>query len=76
VTVRYVLSSGASVSLWVRQGSGRALLAARATGVAGLQTINWNRRLGRQSAPHGHYTLTVTVTSGRSTTSSSITVGI
>jgi sugar lactone lactonase YvrE len=76
VTVRYLLSGAASVSLWVRQGSGRPLLAARATGVAGLQTINWNRRLGRQSAPHGRYTLTVTVTSGRLTMSSSITVGI
>jgi sugar lactone lactonase YvrE len=76
VTVRYLLSGPAGVSLWVASVHGRPLLAARAQGTAGWQQIAWNRRLGRRSAPRGHYVLTLTISSGGQSTSTNVNIFI
>jgi hypothetical protein len=74
VTIRYVLTGPASLTLSVRPSRGGPLVAARAAGRAGLGELVWNRRLGRSSAPRGAYTLTVTAAVGKATAASSLSV--
>jgi sugar lactone lactonase YvrE len=74
VTVRFVLTGAASLTLSVRATGGRRLGAARATGRAGLGELVWNRKLGRSPAPRGTYTLTVTATVGRTSAAGSLSV--
>jgi hypothetical protein len=70
VTVRYVLTAGAPVTLSVKPPRGRAVTVARGTGRAGLNQIAWNRKLGGKAARRGSYKLTVTATNqGRKATS-------
>jgi sugar lactone lactonase YvrE len=70
VTVRYVLTAGAPVTLSVKPPRGRAVTVARGTGRAGLNQIAWNRKLGGKVAKRGSYRLTVTATNqGRKATS-------
>jgi hypothetical protein len=74
VTVRYLLTGPASLTLSVRATGGRPLGAARAAGRTGLGELVWNRKLGRSSAPRGTYVLTVTAAVGRTTATSSLSV--
>jgi trimeric autotransporter adhesin len=72
VTVRYVLTDEAAISLTVKPPHGRATRVAGASGHAGLNTITWNRKLHRKRARPGRYRLTVAATRDGRTASSSI----
>ena len=72
VTVRYVLTHAAQVTLQVKPPRGRARTVARGRGRAGLNTIAWNRRLNGRRAPRGLYRLTVIATRDRLTARSGI----
>ncbi len=74
VAVRYVVSTPAQVTLYVREGSKKKLLITRQRVDAGLGNVPWNRHLGAKKAPHGGYTVTVAVTVGHTTISSSLTL--
>jgi hypothetical protein len=77
VTVRYVLTHSAQVTLRVQPLSGRSratvVANAGSNGKAGLNAIKWNRRLNRRKAPPGRYRLTVTASREDVTATSSIT---
>jgi hypothetical protein len=74
VTVRYVLTARAPVTLSVKPSRGPARTVARASGHAGLNQIAWNRKLGRKAAKRGTYKLTVTTTNQGRHTASTITI--
>jgi sugar lactone lactonase YvrE len=76
VTVRYLLSGSASVSLRVAPAHGRSVLVARGHGVSGWQQIAWNRRFGRRGASRGRYTLTLTISGGGQSVSTSVNIFI
>ena len=72
LTVRFVLTHAARVSLTVRGPRGASRTVASAHGRAGLNVISWNGKLGRKRAGHGLYRLTVTATLGGQTVHSAI----
>jgi sugar lactone lactonase YvrE len=70
VTVQYVLTASAAVTLKVKPPHRPAVVVARGSGRTGLNQIAWNRKLHGKRARGGLYRLTVTVTSnGRIATS-------
>jgi sugar lactone lactonase YvrE len=74
VTVRYVLSLGASVTLSVTPPHGAAAVVASATGKPGWATLAWNRQLNGAAAGRGTYKLTVAATVGGKALTSSLSV--
>ena len=74
VTVRYVLSFGAPVTLSVTPSGRAPTVVARATGKPGWATVAWNRRIDGASAGRGSYKLTVTATVAGKTIASSLSV--
>jgi hypothetical protein len=76
VVVHYALTGAAKVSLRVTPRRGPSRVVAIASGAAGVNVIRWNRRLGRQVAPPGRYTLTVLASGGGATTATSLPVRI
>jgi sugar lactone lactonase YvrE len=74
VTVRYVLSLAATVTLSVTRSGGAPTVVAHATGRPGWAALAWNRRIAGAPAGHGSYKLTVTATVGGRTIASSLNV--
>jgi hypothetical protein len=74
VRVRYALTGPAAITLSVRRGTGAWTRVARSSGVAGLNTISWNRRIGGRRALAGRYTLRVSAAAGGRTASSTLSV--
>jgi streptogramin lyase len=74
VTLKYALTGSARVTLGVKKGKGPTVTVATATGKAGVNTIRWNRKLGKKRAKSGSYALIVAATSGTLQTRSSLTV--
>jgi trimeric autotransporter adhesin len=74
VTVRYVLSLPAAITLSVARSGGSPTVVARATGKPGWALAAWNRQLGGAPAGRGTYRLTVTATVGGKTLTSSLRV--
>jgi sugar lactone lactonase YvrE len=74
VTVRYLLSVAAPVTLSVTAPGGKPAIVSRATGHAGWAVLRWNRLISGAPAGHGTYKLTVTATVGSSQLTSSTSV--
>ncbi len=74
VTVRYALSGRSPVTLSVTPPAGRPVVVGRASGGPGWGVLNWNRHIGRAPAGRGRYRLTVTITAGTRSATSSVSV--
>jgi trimeric autotransporter adhesin len=74
LTVHFVLSAPARVSLAVVHARAQPLLAAHSSAAGGLAQLFWNRHLSSRTAPRGHYTLTVAARYGTTLLSSSLRV--
>jgi hypothetical protein len=66
VTVRYVITADAPITLSVKHGrGGRTVVVKRTRGHGGLDQISWNRKLHGKVAPPGRYTLIITAMRGQ-----------
>ncbi|HEX4189037.1 MAG TPA: hypothetical protein VHY83_14175 [Solirubrobacteraceae bacterium] len=72
VTVRYVLTGPASVSLVVKPPHGSSVKVANGTGLTGVNTLTWNRKLRGKKAARGTYKLSVQAKAGSSQVSSAL----
>jgi hypothetical protein len=74
VSVRYLLSADASVTVRVARRGAAARTFATLTGQAGRNVARWNRRFGRARAGAGSYTITLVAVAGGQTATTSVTV--
>lgn len=72
VSVRFVLTAAAGVTLEVKGTKGKAVRVASAKGKAGVNTISWNRKLAGKRAARGTYRLTVKASTAGATAASTI----
>ena len=74
VTVHFLLSASARVSLSVAAGRAAPLLAVHTTAAGGLAQLVWNRHLKSRVAPRGRYSLTVAARYGTTLLSSTLSL--
>lgn len=74
MTVNYALTGPVATTLSVKPSRGPAAIVARANARGGINTLTWNRSLGKKPAKTDIYTLTVTATTGGRKATSSLTV--
>jgi flagellar hook assembly protein FlgD len=76
LTVRYILTDSAKITLSVKPKGKAATIVARKSGKLGLGSIAWNGKLKGKAVKRGSYTLIVTATRDGKSVASSIKVSV